>query len=111
MEVIDKFSKYVFNNYGQQITDSLTISKLAMNILYSNYLTENKSLPLINNKTIYNFIKKGYYGGITEVYRPYGENLFYYDINSMYPFVSKNKLPLNIEIKFNKPFSSFTLKQ
>ena len=105
MEVVDKFGKYIFNTYGIQITDCLTIAKLAINILYSNYLSNNKDakqkdnnkvIPLIKNTSIFNFIKKGYFGGITEVYKPYGENLNYYDINSMYPFVSKNKMPGNI---------------
>ena len=37
MEVIEKFGRYIYNEYGLQITDALTISKLAINILYSNY--------------------------------------------------------------------------
>jgi hypothetical protein len=35
----------------------------------------------------------GYYGGITEVYKPFGSNLYYYDVNSLYPFVSLQDLP------------------
>jgi len=42
---------------------------------------------------MYNDINQGYYGAITEVYKPYGENLYYYDINSMYPFVCKQPTP------------------
>jgi hypothetical protein len=99
MEIIDKFGKYIYLKYGIQITDCLTISKLAINILYNNYLykeKEIKSLPLINKPNIYNFIKLSYFGGICEVYKPSGENLFYYDINSEYPFVSKNDMPGNL---------------
>jgi hypothetical protein len=99
MEIIDKFGKYIYLKYGLQITDCLTIAKLAISILYFNYLNkENKinSLPLINKPAIYNFIKLSYFGGITEVYKPFGENLFYYDINSEYPFVSKNAMPGNL---------------
>jgi hypothetical protein len=96
MDIIDKFAHYVYDIYGVQITDSLTISKLAINILYTNYLKDDrKSLPLINNPVIYDFIKKSYFGGICEVYKPYGENLIYYDINSQYPFVAKNSIPGN----------------
>lgn len=29
-------------------------------------------------------IKQAYYGGVTEVYRPYGTNLLHYDVNSLY---------------------------
>ena len=99
MEIIDKFGKYIYLKYGLQITDCLTIAKLAISILYTNYLNKEKkinSLPLINKPAIYNFIKLSYFGGITEVYKPFGENLFYYDINSEYPFVSKNPMPGNL---------------
>jgi hypothetical protein len=93
MEILDIFGKYIYNEYGLQITDALTISKLDINILYSKYLNKSISvLPLIKNISIFNFIRQGYYGGISEVYKPYGENLFYYDINYMYPFVAKNKM-------------------
>lgn len=100
MEIVDKFGRYIYLNYGVQITDCLTISKLAINILYFNYLNEledqtKNSLPLIKNPSVFDFIKKAYFGGISEVYRPYGENLFYYDINSEYPFVAKNSMPGN----------------
>lgn len=42
---------------------------------------------------MYGDIKQGYYEGITEVYKPYGENLYYYDVNSLYPYVALQPLP------------------
>lgn len=42
---------------------------------------------------MYRDIKIGYSGAITEVYKPYGENLYYYDVNSLYPYVSLQDLP------------------
>ncbi len=27
------------------------------------------------------------------MYKPYGENLYYYDVNSLYPFASLNDMP------------------
>jgi len=42
---------------------------------------------------MYNDIKQAYYGGITEVYKPYGENLYYYDVNSLYPYVALQDMP------------------
>ena len=53
----------------------------------------NNNIPLINNRSIYDDIKKSYFGGITEVYRPYGENLYYYDVNSLYPYAALNPMP------------------
>jgi len=36
------------------------------------------------------FFRSCYYGGRTEVFKRYGKNLYYYDINSSYPYVMKN---------------------
>jgi hypothetical protein len=38
-------------------------------------------------------IKKGYCDGITEVYKPYGTNLYYYDVNSLYPYIALKDMP------------------
>jgi hypothetical protein len=35
------------------------------------------------------FLRRAYYGGHSDVYKPSGENLYYYDVNSLYPFVMK----------------------
>ena len=42
---------------------------------------------------MYRDIKQAYYGGIIEVYKPYGHNLYYYDVNSLYPFVAHQPIP------------------
>lgn len=94
LEVMNKFNKYIFMNYDLQITECLTISRLGLNIFLKKYLN-GKKLPLINKPNVFDFIQKGYFGGITEVYIPYGEGLNYYDVNSEYPFVSKNVMPGN----------------
>jgi hypothetical protein len=91
---MDKFNKYIFITYDLQITNCLTISRLGVNIIRNKYLSDSK-IPLITKPTIFNFVKQGYYGGITEVYKPYVENAYYYDVNSEYPFVAKNKMPGN----------------
>jgi hypothetical protein len=53
----------------------------------------NYNIPLINKKSIYYDIKQSYFGGITEVYKPYGKNLYYYDVNSLYPLAALNAKP------------------
>jgi hypothetical protein len=100
---METFNKYVYRNYGVQMTDCLTISRLALNIYLKNYMKDNK-IPIIN-QSMYNDIKKGYYGGLTEVYKPYGQNLFYYDVNSLYPYAALNPMPgLNCTyIEYMKP--------
>ena len=74
------------------MTGGLTISRLALNKYLKHYLKDNK-IPLINQSTLFNFIYQGYFGGCTEVYIPYGENLKYYDVNSLYPAVALNPMP------------------
>lgn len=90
-DVLVKFNKQLFIEYGTQLKDGNTISSLAAHI----YLTKfyKKNIPSIDLKSLYNDLQKAYYGGITEVYRPYGENLFYYDVNSLYPYVALNDMP------------------
>ena len=90
-KIMDTFNKFVYREYGVQMTDCLTVSRLALNIFLKNYLKDSK-IPLIP-QSIYNDIKKAYFGGVTEVYKPYGENLYYYDVNSLYPYVALNPMP------------------
>jgi hypothetical protein len=62
-----------------------------MNIFLNRFYKNN--IPLINNKSIYTNIKESYFGGITEVYKPYGKKLYYYDVNSLYPYSALNSMP------------------
>ena len=90
LELMNLFNKYIYQKFGLQVTDNLTISRLSINIFKKNFLKDS-SIPIVKGK-LYDDIKKSYYGGVTEVYKPYGENLFYYDVNSLYPFVALNPM-------------------
>jgi len=48
-------------------------------------------------KSIVNFIRDSYYGGGTDVYKAYGENLHYYDVNSLYPYAMLKPMPHNLK--------------
>lgn len=72
--------------------ESITISGLAIKIYLSKYYNNN-NIPRINKPSVYRDIKQAYYGDITEVYKPYGEDLYYYDVNSLYPFAWLNDMP------------------
>nr|YP_009744359.1 hypothetical protein [Xylaria hypoxylon]QIE13215.1 hypothetical protein [Xylaria hypoxylon] len=90
LEIMNKFNKYIYQKFDTQMTESLTISRLSLNIYLKHYLNKS-NIPIIKDN-LYNEIKKAYYGGVTEVYKPYGENLFYYDVNSLYPYASLNPM-------------------
>ena len=62
-----------------------------MHIFRTKYLLPN-TIPLIKPKLHY-IIKQSYFGGITEVYKPYGENIKSYDVNSLYP-TSMHNFPM-----------------
>lgn len=90
-QVIRKANKQVFLDYDVNMTDNLTISGLALKIFRSKYY--NNDIPLVNKTSMYRDIKEAYYGAITEVYKPYGEKLYYYDVNSLYPYVALQDMP------------------
>lgn len=90
-EVLTRANKQVFLDYNINMTESITISGLAVRIFLKDYY--NNNIPVINKPSIYRDIKQGYSGAITEVYKPSGNNLFYYDVNSLYPYVALQDMP------------------
>ena len=96
-QVMNEFSRLIYIKFNSQMTEALTITRLALNIFKRKYY-KNINIPSINKIYLFNFIKEGYYGGNTEVYIPYGKDLVYLDINSLYPYAALNSMPgLNCE--------------
>ena len=91
-EVINEFSRFIYIYFNVQMTEALTITRLALNIFKNKYY-KNQCIPSINKIYLFNFIKEGYFGGITEVYKPYGKDLIYIDVNSLYPYAALNPMP------------------
>lgn len=103
LEIKDHLNRYMFIEYNLQITECKTISRLALNIFLKRYLGQNL-LPEIKNVSVFSFIKLANYGGEVEVYRPLLVNLFYYDVNTLYPFASKKPMAGHIfYIESNEP--------
>nr|QWO71378.1 DNA polymerase [Calocybe cyanea] len=90
--VLYEFSRLIYIHFNIQMVDSLTITRLALNIFKQNFYN-NQKIPSINKIFLFNFIKEGYFGGITEVYRPFAKDAAYIDINSLYPFAALNPMP------------------
>ena len=67
-------------------------------LLHNNEL--KYGIPILSNKDD-NFIRSSYYGGATDYYKAYGENLYYYDVNSLYPYAMLNDMPLTIIKTYN----------
>lgn len=107
-----------FINYSLQDAKSLFQALLNAQLLYFNkfkvdiesvYSTATLSLKIYRSKfqkdpifilpsNIDLFIRNSYYGGGTDVYQAYGENIHYYDVNSLYPFAMKKPMPYNLVV-------------
>jgi len=70
----------------------------------------NKDIKIpITSLEIYDILKPGYTGGHVDVYRPYGENMYCYDVNSLYPSVIARSVR-NMNIQRDKVLTSKDLK-
>lgn len=87
--VMLKAQEIYWKLYKVDIESKITLSSLALTIFRMQYYDASNWPIHIPNKNEDSFIRRGYYGGHTDVYIPYGEDLYYYDVNSLYPFVMK----------------------
>jgi len=87
--VMQKAQEIYWELYKVDIESKITLSSLALCIYRMKYYDASNwpiHIPSRNEDT---FIRRGYYGGHADTYIPYGENLYYYDVNSLYPFGNK----------------------
>jgi hypothetical protein len=112
--IIKEFQKRIFRLFEADINKYPTLSSLAFSIYRIKYLKEYR-IPTITGE-LYKNIKKSYTGGSVDVYRPVGENIYRYDVNSLYPSVmSEFPSPVGKITKFkgdilkyeNNPFGFF----
>jgi len=103
-EVLSSF-QILANKQGANLR--LSLASTSMDLFLRKYFP--KDLPYIPNyRHREKIIRQAYFGGRTEALNRYGENLFYYDFNSLYPAVMAENLfpvgnPAYIKhYKFNK---------
>ena len=88
--VLRKAQEKYWNRFKVDITKCLTVSSMAMKIYRTHYY--HHTYPIYRpepNKSA--FIRRG--GGHTDVYIPHGKGLFYYDVNSLYPYAMTKPMP------------------
>lgn len=85
--------------YFVDICDVLSASSLSFKIFRVNHL--DIDIPILKNSSD-SFIRKSYFGGATDYYKGYGNDLHYYDVNSLYPHAMVKPMPLNLIKKHNK---------
>jgi hypothetical protein len=105
-QVLTQFNELIFNNFSLNIHKPLTLPALAMRIYKAHYMPDN-TIYRISGEVEQN-IRQSYTGGAVDVYIPHNrisgffnniratfKQLFYYDVNSLYPTVMA-KLPMPI---------------
>lgn len=79
-----KAQSIYWSNHQVDIVYKFTLSSLSLTIFRTHYYDE-KNCPIhIPSMNEDHFIRSGYYGGHSDAYIPYGDNLYYYDVNSLY---------------------------
>lgn len=90
--ILKRASQLIFEDYGVNLLEAYSTSSLAMKIFRTKYLKKDdkpkKLHPLHDN-----LIRESYYGGMTNLYKPYGRGLYHYDVNSLYPYSMLKAMP------------------
>ena len=119
-----KFNQLIFDKFQLNINKSLTLSSLAMTIFKVHYMEENSIFQLLGK--VEEDIRESYTGGAVDVFIPHNfnpkiynynypkeqlnrlqeagianETLYYYDVNSLYPFCMLQDLPVGRPIAFD----------
>lgn len=83
--IISNFNSMIYKRYKLNVHRFPTLPSLTMGIWLCHYLQDSKVPILIG--PIFDNIKTSYTGGHTDVYKPNCNNVFAYDVNSLYPHV------------------------
>lgn len=82
-----------FDKFKVDIETVYSTATLALKVYRTHF--QKESIYILPASKDY-FIRKGYFGGGTDVYKAYGKKLYYYDINSLYPYAMLNPMPHEI---------------
>jgi len=88
--ILVKAQSIYWSQFKVDIVDCLTLSALAMKIFRTSFYDVTNWPIHIPNRNEDKFIRRGYYGGHSDSYIPHGDNLYHYDVNSLYPFIMKS---------------------
>nr|BAM29335.1 dpoB [Lentinula edodes] len=93
-QIIDKFSKEMFDLENLNITSVSTLSSITLKTYLTNYYNKKKTPIHIPRHANYLDIKNAYFGGRVEVFKGFVENIYIYDVVSLYPSCMLKDLPI-----------------
>jgi len=97
LKALLKAQEIYLREYNIDITSIVSTSSLSLKIFRTHFL--KVEIPILKG-SIDKFIRRSYFGGGTDYYKGYGENLHYYDVNSLYPYSMMKPMPFKI-IKYH----------
>ena len=99
------FCKDIYSFFNIFPYSCLTLSALSFKIFRSQFYFFKNVYIYKSIGPLFTFIEKSYKGGIVDVYKPYLEKGYQYDVNSLYPYVmSTFEMPVNRWIYGNAEF-------
>jgi hypothetical protein len=93
-KLIYKFFYLLVEYFKVDYSHCVSLPHLALEVYRSKFLKSNKLIRLLSNRH-YNFIKQSYKGSIVSVFKPFGKNLYFYDINSLFSAMMLKSLPVS----------------
>jgi hypothetical protein len=95
LEVVSKYSNFIFKNYGINITKNNTLSGLALKIYLSSFYKYKNKFKIIKGN-IESDIRKAYFGGLvlTKLNYKHKTKAYVYDVNSHYPNAMLEDIPV-----------------
>jgi DNA polymerase type B, organellar and viral len=105
-DCINKLQEMYIQDYDVDITSILSTSTLSMKIFRSKFW--KVSIPILK-RVDDSFIRDAYFGGATDYYQMKAENIYYYDVNSLYPFAMLKPMPFELIRKFKISENNFNL--
>jgi len=97
LKALLKAQEIYLREFNIDITSIVSTSSLSLKIFRTHFL--KVEIPILKGSTD-KFIRRSYFGGGTDYYIGYGENLHYYDVNSLYPYSMMKPMPFKI-IKYH----------
>lgn len=95
-QVLEIDENWTMTKFNVSYKRAITIAQQSMQIFRQNFL--NNPIPTYESREA--DIRKAYYGGRVEIFKLHGENLHYYDVNSLYPYVMKHfPMPVGVPVK------------
>ena len=94
-------------DWDVDIIKNFSNSGLSLKIYRHKFMESCKDYISVLTKPQDAIVRKSYFGGATDYYKSYGENLHYYDVNSLYPHAMNKLMPyavdelISVDVTFN----------